>query len=128
MFITLHLAYLLIFFLSLIFYNIFFSFLTPILKKKILIFYSLRLEYLSLHTWPIYTIYYVLIFIILQIFSLHFFFEKLLYKTKNKWYFTVAITTSSHFSTTLKINLRYYIFLLTHMIFTLFYYMYASVF
>ena len=50
-------------------------------------------------------------------------FQKLLYKTKNKWCFTITIAILSYFFTTLKINLTSYMFLLTHIISILFYYM-----
>jgi hypothetical protein len=45
------------------------------------------------------------------------------YKTKSKWCFIVIIVTLFHFSTMLKVHFKSYILLLTHVIFTLFYYM-----
>jgi hypothetical protein len=86
---------------------LFLVFLFIFLGKKILFF--------ILYTWNIchstFNLF-VLFFLLLSsffynFFSLHFIFEKLLYKTKSKWYFTVVIVTLSYFSTTLKINLRY---------------------
>jgi len=59
----------------------------------------------------------------IYLFSLHFCFEKLLYKDKNKMVFTITIATLSRFLTMLKINLKSYMYLLIQVIFILFYYM-----
>jgi hypothetical protein len=63
----------------------------------------------------------------LNYFSLYFF-KKIIIQKSRRWYFTVAIATLSHFSTTLKISLRSYMFLLTRMNFIIFYYLKASIF
>jgi hypothetical protein len=60
--------------------------------------------------------------------SLHLLFWKISIQRLRKWCFTVAIAILFHSSVILKISLRFYMFLLTHMILTIFYYIYASTF
>jgi hypothetical protein len=48
----------------------------------------------------------------LYFFSLYFFFWKIIIQRLKKWCFIIVIATSFHFSTTLKIILRSYMFLL----------------
>jgi hypothetical protein len=47
---------------------------------------------------------------------------KIIIKRLRKWCFNIAIAILFYFFATLKINLRSYMFLLTYMIFTMFYY------
>ena len=74
-------------FLSLFFCNFFYFFL--FFLKKNIIFYSLHLEYLSFHIWPIYTICFCSYLYYFIIYSSHycFLFEKLLYKDKKEMIF-----------------------------------------
>ena len=53
-------------------------------------------------------------------------FEKLSYKTKSKWYFTNYNIVLFFYN--VKINLKFYIFLLIHIIFILFYYTWVLIF
>jgi len=50
------------------------------------------------------------------------FFKTIIIQRLRKWCFTIAIATLFHYYATLKIRLKSYIFLLTHMFFTIFYY------
>jgi hypothetical protein len=127
-FIILYMIYLLLFYLlSFFFCNIMFllfpSFFLIIFLGKNIIFYFLHLEYLLLYTWLIYTFLFVLISILLQFFFLIFFLKKIIIQKLRKLCFSVAITVLFYFSNTLKISLRSYMSLLTHIIFTIFYYM-----
>jgi len=131
--IILYLVYLLsFFFLSLFLRNSFFSFsfffLYTFFFEKSTIFYFLHLKYLSLCTWSIYIFFLFLSsffcnwFFILFLFFLYMFIWKIIWQRLRKMCFIVVIVTLSYFSTTLKISLRSYMFLLLYMIFIIFYY------
>jgi hypothetical protein len=51
------------------------------------------------------------------------FFKTIIIQRLRKWCFTITIATLFHYYAILKIRLRFYMFLLTHMFFTIFYYM-----
>ena len=134
-FIILHLTYLLtFFFVSSLFCNVFLVFhffsLYFFGKKYFYLFYTLWI-FITLHLTYLYYFFYSYLYSFVFFFkkkiSLHFFW-KIIIQRLRKWCQTIALATLFYFSATLKINLRFNIFLLTHMIFTIFYYIYVSPF
>jgi hypothetical protein len=109
-------------FLFLSFYILYFVFLS------LFFVYGKNIPFIP-HTWNIYHFtfdlfipsFFAFILFFCNFFYLYFL-KKLLYKTKSKWCFAVVIATLFYFFIILKINLKSYMFLLTYMIFILFYY------
>jgi hypothetical protein len=125
-FIILYMIYLLLFFFY-FFCNIMFLlfpsfFLIIFLGKNIIfLFFTLGI-FITLHLTYLYLFFcsYLNSFVI---FFPYIFFKKIIIQKLRKLCFSVAITILFYFSNTLKISLRSYMSLLTHIIFTIFYYM-----
>ena len=96
-----------VFFLIIIFFLYVFNFFYIFLEKNI-IFYTLNIFHFTLGLFISFFLFLSLFF---YFFSLYFFLKTSYTKIK-KWCFIVVIATLFHFSTTLKIILRSYIFLL----------------
>ena len=118
------------FFLSLFVLKYFFSFffffsVTLCFGKKILfsIFYTLNIYHSTLDLFIPFFCFYLYSFVNKKSIIILHFFCKIIIQRLRKWCFTITIATLFHSFAMLKISLKSYIFLLMHMIFTIFYYM-----